>query len=88
MHADIICKLNGISNPFELNIGTKLILPSPEYIMNFVYHPNEMDKDSNWGSSEDNNKSRKTKQSKRQPNEAILGDSRFKIDASSGIIIY
>lgn len=92
MHADVICKLNGISNPFELNVGTKLILPSPEYIMEFVYHPNEVDKDSNWGNNGygDPNTpgSKKTKQSKRQPNEAILGDTRFKIDASSGIIIY
>lgn len=89
MHADVICKLNGISNPFELNVGTKLILPSPEYIMEFIYHPNESDKDSNWGRDDDSSsKPKKTKQSKRQPNEAILGDTRFKVDASSGIIIY
>lgn len=88
MHADVICKLNGISNPFELNIGTKLVLPSPEYIMDFVYHPNETDNDSKWGNNSIGDGSRKTKQSKRQPNEAILGDTRFKIDATSGIIIY
>ena len=30
----------------------------------------------------------KTKQSKRKANEAILGDSRFKINTADGIIIY
>ena len=32
MYADVICKINGISNPFELNEGDKLILPTPDYI--------------------------------------------------------
>lgn len=87
MHADIICKLNGISNPFELNEGMKLVIPSPENIMDFSVYPSQKDKDSNWGQS-NNNKGKKNKQSKRQPNESIIGDTRFKVDAASGIIIY
>ena len=31
-YADIICKLNGISNPFELNEDTLLYLPSIEFL--------------------------------------------------------
>lgn len=87
MFADIICKLNGISNPFELNEGMKLIIPEPESIMDFAIEPSIKDKDSNWGHMTQST-SIKTKQSKRQPNEAIVGDRRFKIDTTNGIIIY
>jgi hypothetical protein len=36
LYSDLICKLNGISNPFELNVGTLLVIPSPDYIMDFM----------------------------------------------------
>lgn len=90
MFADIICKLNGISNPFELNIGTQLILPSPESIMSFTHKVYDSEIDSNWGKNAIGGTSgtAKLKTSKRQPNEAIVGDTRFKIDSSTGIIIY
>ena len=29
LYADILCKLNGISNPLELNEGMIIIIPSP-----------------------------------------------------------
>lgn len=87
MFADIICKLNGISNPFELNEGMKLIIPEPESITDFAVEPSIKDKDSNWGHMTQS-VAVKTKQSKRQPNEAIVGDRRFKIDTTNGIIIY
>ena len=41
MYADVICKLNGISNPFELNVGMKLILPAPDSIDDFTVRPND-----------------------------------------------
>ena len=87
MFADIICKLNGISNPFELNVGMKLIIPSPESITDFTVQPSLKDSDSNWGPST-GTKVTKTKKSKRQANEAIVGDVRFKIDKANGVIIY
>ena len=87
MFADIICKLNGISNPFELNKGTKLIIPSPEDIMNFTSESSIKDKDNNWGPEIKNNTT-KVRGSKRQANEAIVGDKRFKIDKANGVIIY
>ena len=87
MYADIICKLNGISNPFELNEGIKLIIPTPEDITKFIVEPSIKDSDENWmnfgGGSQ-----MKTKQSKRQANEAIVGDTRFKIDKKNRVIIY
>ena len=91
MFADVICKLNGISNPFELNINTKLIIPSPENIMDFTRTPYVNEIDENWCNNSITNSNTdkvKTKKSKRQPNEAIVGDSRFKIDSNIGIIIY
>lgn len=87
MYTDIICKLNGVSNPFELNEGMKLILPTPDDIMRFIIEPSIKDKDENWGPNISSNSS-KTKASKRQANEAIVGDTRFKIDKTNGIIIY
>lgn len=86
MFADVICKLNGISNPFELNEGMKLIVPTPEDIMYFTVQPSNKDSEDNWfGGAK---RAIKNKNSKRQANEAIVGDSRFKIDRSSKIIIY
>lgn len=86
MFADIICKINGISNPFELNVGMRLILPSPDYILDFAITPNpiEDEKDETYISAP----VAKSTTEKRKANEAIIGDSRFKIDSSSGIIIY
>lgn len=87
MYTDIICKLNGISNPFELNEGMKLIVPTPDYIGKFAIEPSIKDLDSNWGANM-SSKISKSKKQKRQANEAILGDSRFKIDKAKGVIIY
>lgn len=85
-YADVICKLNGISNPFELNAGMKIILPTPDDIQNFIIEPSIKDKDENWGPNVVSKS--KTKTSKRQANEAIVGDTRFKIDKANRIIIY
>lgn len=88
MYADVICKLNGISNPFELNEGMKIIVPTPDDISRFIIEPSIKDKDSNWGPNGGMSDSTKTKKSKRQANEAIMGDTRFKIDKANGVIIY
>lgn len=113
MYADVICKLNGVSNPFELNEGQLLILPKNEYISDFVLHvdygdekgiiplPQGMDsirgKYSNTGMESDprsnliglrSKANKKTKSDRRVPNEAIVGDARFKIDKVHGVVIY
>lgn len=87
MYADVICKLNGVSNPFELNEGMKLIVPTPEDVKKFIIEPSIKDRDANWGPGEEKTTT-KTKKSKRQANEAIMGDTRFKIDKANGVIIY
>jgi hypothetical protein len=87
MYADVICKLNGISNPFELNEGMKLILPAPDSIDDFTIRPNDTENILTNGLVGEGNIT-KQKNSKRKANEAIVGDSRFKIDKGSKIIIY
>ena len=85
MYGDIICKLNGISNPFELNEGMKIIVPTQEDIINFSVRP---DPEFDSPGYENMEPVAKMKKDKRQANESIIGDSRFKIDSSTGIIIY
>ena len=85
LYSDLLCKLNGISNPFEMNVGMLMIIPSPDCIMDFMNVPNAEDNDIVY---DDNKPTLKTKKSKRKANEAVLGDSRFKIDKQRGIVIY
>lgn len=84
LYGDILCKINGISNPFELNKGMLLIIPSPDNILDFVTKDlsrDEVNKDLNKPIT-------KTKKEKRKANEAVIGDTRFKIDSNRGIVIY
>ena len=85
IYADLLCKLNGISNPFELNKGMLMIIPSPDTIMEFMNIPTTFELDSY---EKINKPVGKTKKSKRKANDAIIGDSRFKIDKNKGIVIY
>lgn len=85
VYADIICKLNGISNPFELNIDTIIIVPKPEDIKSFIQIAPVNEKEEIYNESIP---TPKRKNEKRQANEAIVGDKRFKIDATKGIVIY
>lgn len=83
-YADIICKINGISNPFELNAGMKIIIPGPEYIDQFAVHPTYLDSEPD----SDTIPVPKKVNQKRKANEAVVGDSRFHISAGSKIIVY
>lgn len=85
IYTDLLCKLNGISNPFELNKGMLLIIPSIDSIMSFMKTV-----DPTFSDVVDNIERPKprTKTEKRKANEAVLGDSRFKIDKNRGIVIY
>jgi len=88
-YGDLICRLNGISNPFELNEGVELIIPDITDVDNFLMPASDVD------DIEDNPEDprvikpvAKKRKEKRAPNEAIIGDSRFKIDKTSRVIIY
>ena len=88
IYSDLLCKLNGISNPFELNKGMLIIVPSPDCIMSFMKTPTIAECDSYLDNESINKPIAKTKNSKRKANEAVVGDTRFKIDKTRGIVIY
>lgn len=86
-YTDIICKLNGISNPFELNEGMMLVMPSPDSLFHFVSKPNKNSSDTNEVGVINTPKPKK-KNEQRKANEAIISDVRFKIDKTSNVIVY
>ena len=88
IYADLLCKLNGISNPFELNKGMILVIPSPSNIMDFMHTPTIAECDSSIDNSNNNKPIAKQKNEKRKANEAVVGDVRFRIDKTKGIVIY
>lgn len=83
---DIICKINGISNPFELNEGRVLALPSSADLWKYTYDGDTIQQES----EPDNNiaPAPKSRIEKRKPNEAVIGDKRFKIDKEHRAVIY
>ena len=86
MYGDIICKLNGISNPFELNEGMNIAIPKLEDVEQFIkkdYFDDNVESD-----VESEQPKPKSRKEKRQANDAIIGDTRFKIDRSRNVIIY
>lgn len=92
-YGDIICKLNGISNPFELNEDMILILPDIEYLQRCVLktvNPSELVKDPKSDSIYQSNEfnMQKKKNEDRSPNQQLIGESNYVIDKSLGIIFY
>lgn len=85
-YGDLICKINGISNPLELNKGKILVVPEISDLKKFmtkeVTDIDELSKDSELRPTP------KHKKEKRKTNEAVDGDVRYKIDSSNRIIIY
>lgn len=86
-YQDVLCKLNGISNPFELNEGDLIVCPDIMYLADFYYreNPDEKDPESDGGIKRPVPKGKKEK---RKPNEAVVGDKRYKIDQTRKVIIY
>ena len=84
-YTDIICKLNGISNPFELNVGDVLVLPSFADLNRFIVHPNTEERED---SDNTNIPVSKKKNEKRKANEAVVGDKRFSIDKNKRVVVY
>lgn len=88
--ADIICKINGISNPFELNEGMTLVIPPYIYARNFVTAGKVSsvitNKDDVISAREQTN--RKQKNERRSPAEQTIGDNTFIIDRTNKIVYY
>jgi len=91
-YADIICKINGISNPFELNEGQILFIPSASSIGNLINNESSI-KINRINVKEQIANSRqvgdqKAKNEKRSPAQQIIGDKNYIIDKSLGVVFY
>ena len=90
-NADIICKLNGISNPFELNENMYLIIPEASDLQ-FFYNTDslvgELSTDDSLKDDIGTLNMQKKKNEPRKANEQIIGDGNFRIDKNNKIVIY
>lgn len=103
-YAGIICKVNGISNPIELNKDMLIALPAPDILDKFVVQEsldevywNDKQEDKNPANGGVRNNSTKKYQlptpktstdKNRRPNEALATDKRFNIDKISKRVVY
>lgn len=87
IYGDLICKINGISNPFELNEGMILVIPSASDLDSFYSNINYLD-EINADGDDYTKPVAKSRSEKRRANEAVIGDSRFKIDSTNRVIVY
>ena len=93
-YADIICKINGISNPFELNENDIIILPHVEVLFDimerepvkstFITENNSPDLITGFM---DTNLQREVNSS-RSPNEQTKGMKNLIIDDENGLLLY
>lgn len=89
-YADILCKINGISNPFELNRDMILLIPDLSNLTFFYKRKPAsavFDLDSTPISSTKRN-FQKTKNERRRPSEQTIGSKNFIVDLSNKMIIY
>lgn len=92
--ADLICKVNGISNPFEINEDMILLLPSRYKLESIKNDSGNVSGSeltiSGAGSTitatEQGNK--KLKNERRSPAEATVEDSNYTVDWGLGIVFY
>ena len=84
MYGDLLCKINNISNPFELNEGDRLVVPTSDCIALFFVEDDYVEEDNKLLTKP----LVKKKKEKRRANEAVVGDTRFKVDAQNRLVIY
>lgn len=92
-YGDVICKVNGISNPFELNIGEVLIIPSIYNVHKYIESgvtdaASSIIKDNDTIESMSEDAYKKLKNESRAPNELIVGQNNYVIDKSNHLIFY
>lgn len=85
-YVDIVCKFNGISNPYELNEGDILALPEVADMARFIYSMDDIQQ--TFETKDDSKPTPKAKKEKRKANEAVVGDKRFRIDKESRVVVY
>ena len=91
-YADIICKINGISNPFELNENDILFLPDIEFIRNCCKQSSSkseiVETEDEILTPKKTNNFQKKKNERRSSNEQLEGEQNYVIDKSLGLIFY
>lgn len=90
-YGDFICKFNGISNPFELNEDMVLYIPSKSDIDNIFSKSGEgacelIESDSSIKKKVSTYTKKKT--DARSPSMAVVGDTNYVIDKSTGLVFY
>lgn len=90
-YGDVICKVNGISNPFELNKGMLLFVPDVDSLGK-IYKANANTNDVLEKDNETIDKKKKRlqkyKNERRTPGEQTVADKNYIIDKTLGIVIY
>lgn len=91
-YADIICKYNGISNPFELNENDVILLPDYttfEKMIEFEDNKTSVLASESKKFANKVHKNQKSKTDRRSPSQSIVGDEpNFVIDKTLGIVFY
>lgn len=92
-YADILCKLNGISNPFEINEDDVIVAPNVEYLQECLYKAKQSSDLIENAKKEtiqkiDKFNKQKRKNEDRSPNEQTIGESNYIIDKSLGLVFY
>lgn len=94
-YADILCKFNGISNPFELNEGMILWCPRAEAIDELATRTNDAIGDGIVSEDEEilennttTNNNKKLASATRSPNEATITDHNYTVTDDNQYIIY
>lgn len=91
-YADILCKLNGISNPFELNEGMELICPSSVLIDKLAdITDTEVDDtiiDDDTAIVQKKNNNKKAYNELRSPNEATITDHNYTVTDDNMLVLY
>lgn len=92
IYADIICKVNGISNPFEIQEDNVLFIPSPEFVRDYIREATNasdlVDDESKAEITTLDIKYQKRKDETRSPNQQVVGDRLYVIDKSLGMVFY
>jgi len=93
MYGDIICKVNGISNPFELNEDDLLFIPSIDFVRENTKVLNSQNNDliddaDNEEIVQKVSSYQKKPTDERTPNQQLVGDKNFVVDKSLGLVFY
>lgn len=94
VYGDVICKANGISNPFEINEGDFLIIPSLYRAQEYVTDMIQAEESKLIGSDKDDitydklDMYKKLRNESRAPNELTVGQTNYIIDRTNKIIFY